>query len=147
VIVVGAPGDGPLWSELARQCAARGVTFTVVAGSARSTTARLALTWLAGDNGASGGLVIQRGSISVLVALGADPVAARGQALIGKVALAPDSGVSVQLTSDAPAGAVEHVVVGGTAPTRIVLEPSRLRVHGGTLLAPAVNATPEGDTP
>jgi hypothetical protein len=144
VVIAGIPGADPLWTTIEQTCAGRGIELRYVTGWATIATANLRLTVMAPEPEEPGAqlVVVRRSSTSVVIALDDAAPDVAGQVLVSSGPV-PTGGVDLLISADGAtvAGARAQLLVARRDVVRLVLDPARVRVQGGTLrIAPTMTA-------
>jgi hypothetical protein len=139
VIIAGIPGAEPLWSAIEAECANRRIDLRYVADRAVIATDRLNLTVFGAppETSTGRGVVVRRGSVSLVIALDAIPPRVEAHTLIFNGDPAPTTPDLLLTSDDTSRTPPQHeVLVGDLNAVRLVIEEDAVRVFGGILRSP-----------
>lgn len=140
VVVDGIPGADPLWAAIDAECSRREIELRYVSNRATLSTDRLVLTVFGAppETEIGRGIVVRRGTVSVVIALDTLPPPVEGQALIFTGDPSPASPDLLITSDDAPRTSPRHeLLVDDRRAARLVLDEDAVRVFGGVVRPPA----------
>lgn len=138
VIVAGAPGAAPDWTVVEQACRRLGIglRYTGEMVSFDGPALRVAVLGTRDDEQAAA-VVVRRGGVNLVIALTRGRVPAQGQILVTD---APEGAANVDLViatnTAGPPRRLEVVIERGDV-VRVAIDPSAVRIYGGTRREPA----------
>jgi hypothetical protein len=136
VIIIGLPGNDPIWSAIEQESRERAIVLTYVPDAATIHAGDIVVSMYTNTDDSAGMVRIQRGEIGITIAVGhSDSRGPRTHAAVLNTIPdeAPEANLLLVPVASAHHLEIDVVFIREREVVRLVLEPERLRVLGGDL--------------